>query len=90
MEFDRLLFSGQAFRRMAERGIAPSEVDHVLRLGEFIETRPDGDLVMGQARGKPLHVVAFLEKKARTCIVITVYYPDPDFWHRSFRVRKIR
>jgi hypothetical protein len=25
MEFDRLLFGGHAFRRMAERGISPAE-----------------------------------------------------------------
>jgi hypothetical protein len=90
MDFDRLLFSGHAFRRMAERGISPAEVEEVVRRGEVIETQADSDLMMGKVRGKPLHVVATLEEKTRTCIVITVYYPDPDIWDRSFRVRKIR
>jgi YgiT-type zinc finger domain-containing protein len=55
-------------------------VAEVIRGGEVIETEPDSYLMMEKVHGRPLHVVASLEEKTRTCIVITVYYPDPDIW----------
>jgi hypothetical protein len=62
----------------------------VLHHGEIIEGRPDGHLVLGFVKEEPFHVVAFTDKKSRTCIVITAYYPDPKLWDRSFRARRLK
>jgi Domain of unknown function (DUF4258) len=90
MDFDQLLFSGHAFRRMVERSISPADVERVLRKGDPVEVGPDSQLVLGRVRGRPLHVVASLDDKSRTCVVITVYHPDPNLWNRHFRTRRGR
>lgn len=93
MECDRLLFSGHAIRRMQERQIGFRDVLSVVQQGETIlEWIDEGEparLVLGFPRGRPLHVLLALREAQTTCLVVTIYEPDPGEWTPDFK-RKVR
>lgn len=89
-----LAFSGHAFRRMFERGIAPAAVRTAVDAGEIIADYPDdrphpSALLLGFVAGEPLHVVVARDP-AGGCTVITAYRPDPLLWSDDFRTRRAR
>jgi hypothetical protein len=44
--------------------------------------------MLGHADGKPIHVVVAVDSATATCIVITAYEPQPDWWKNDFRTRR--
>ena len=95
MDWAQIIFTGHAVKRMFERKISKDEVVEVLQHGERIEEYPDdvpfpSGLWLGGAGGRAIHVVAALEKQKRTCYVITVYPPEPQFWEDGFRKRRAK
>ena len=70
-----------ALQRLAMRGIPQTVVLKVLSLGEIIEHYPDDTpypsaLFLGRIEGKPLHVVAALDRQNNWAYIITAYEPD--------------
>ncbi|MDJ0762313.1 MAG: DUF4258 domain-containing protein [Myxococcota bacterium] len=93
MEYDRLDFSGHAIRRMFERGISRSHIQHVLTSGdviaEYLDDKPfPSFLVMGYIKDRPLHVVVAISSDDQRAIVVTAYNPDPAIWEEGFRTRR--
>lgn len=93
MDFDTVVFSGHAVRRMFERSVDADSVRHVLRSGEVIAEYPDDRpfptlLLLAFVGRRPLHVVAALDADARACYVVSVYEPDPGLWDEGFRRRR--
>ena len=88
-----LFFTVHAMRRMHKRGIAESDVRHVLDTGETIERYP-GDipypsrLVLGFCGARPLHVVVAEMPASEKAIVVTVYEPSSEQWGPDFRKRR--
>jgi hypothetical protein len=80
-------------RRVFERGIGTDEVKSVIAGGEVIAEYP-GDspypscLMFRFVEGRPIHVLAALDKDSRTCVVVTVYVPGLDQWQPDFRSRR--
>jgi hypothetical protein len=78
---------------MFERGIGRDDVKEVVAGGEAIAEYP-GDspypsrLMLGNVSGKSIHVVVAVDTATATCIVITVYEPQPDRWENDFRTRR--
>ncbi len=93
MECDRLLFSGHAIRRMQQRQIGFQDVLSVVQRGEIIlEWIDEGEparLMLGFPQGRPLHVLLALRAPQTTCLVVTIYEPDPGEWTPDFK-RKVR
>ena len=92
MDYDRIVFSGHAVKRMFERRIRLRDVEAVLRDGEIISEYPEdapfpSRLVLGVVEGRAIHVVAAVDEKSRTCHVTTAYPPNPDLWDTGFRRR---
>jgi Domain of unknown function (DUF4258) len=88
----RLIFSGHATKRMAQRGFMDTDVAAVLSAGDVIERYPDDTpypsyLVLGLVAGRPVHVVAADRSDAAEIIVITVYEPHPALWDATFTRR---
>ena len=88
-----LVYRIHAAKRMLQRGISSAHIEHVVEVGEVIETYPEDTpfasrLVLGAASGKPLHVVLADEPDTDRTYVITAYYPDPEQWDDDFRRRK--
>jgi hypothetical protein len=93
MECSGISFSRHAYLRLAQRGIAPSDVVSVVTNGEVIETylldtpRPSF-LLLGRPRGLPLHVLVSQDEASGRCYVVTVYIPDPNAWNETFKRRR--
>lgn len=86
---ERAFYTKHARRemRVEEYGpISDREVAEVIANGEMIEIYPNSEpypsvLLYGvTGQGRPLHVVAAYSAEEDTCIVITVYQPDPERW----------
>lgn len=93
MDFDQVLFSGHAIRRMFARAIGKDDVLSVIRKGRVIDEYPDDNpypsvLILGYARNLPMHVVLGIDKSARRGIIITAYIPDPKIWHDDYKTRR--
>ncbi|MBI3681171.1 MAG: DUF4258 domain-containing protein [Acidobacteria bacterium] len=94
MQWERIIFSGHAIRRMFEWRIGSEEVVTVLRMGEVIMEYPEDKpfpsrLMLGFPGDRPLHAVAALDPATGTCHVITAYVPDPVIWKPDFRTRRL-
>lgn len=94
MECSRVFFTEHAYDALAERQISPADVIDVVRGGEIISSNPDdlprpSYLIMGKAKGRPLHVLVSRDESSGTCFVVTTYYPDAERWDRAFR-RRVR
>ncbi len=92
-QFDRVLFSGHAVRRMFRRGLTSEHVLNVIRHGEVIADYPDDTpypsrLLLGYAESRPVHVVLAVDRETRTAIVVTAYEPDAQIWDEDFRNRR--
>ena len=93
MDFDIVIFSGHAVRRMFERSVDADSVHHVLRsevvIAEYPDDRPfPSRLLLAFVGDRPLHVVAALDADTRACYVVSVYEPDSGLWDESFRMRR--
>lgn len=76
-------FTFNALEQADARKISEDDVLIALAQGEILEDYPDDPrgpscLVLGHARGKPLHVVCGFHDS--TLIIITVYWPEPTKW----------
>ena len=74
---------------MRELGVSVDEVLQVLARGEVIETYAErnGQLLLGWAGRRPLHVPIVHDAKQAVTLVVTVYVPDAQRWH-DYRVRR--
>ncbi len=93
MSSETITFRLHAVQRMFERKISVEEVRYVLETGEVIEDYPEDTpypsrLILGQYRGRPIHVVAANNSADSEIVVITVYEPDPCEWDDGFCKRK--
>jgi len=93
MDCNSVRYSRHAIERMFQRSIRPDEVAECIRLGEAIANYPDDSpypsaLLLGFARGLPLHVLVAREDETADCYVVTVYRPDPALWGSDFRTRR--
>ncbi|MFP4028036.1 MAG: DUF4258 domain-containing protein [Candidatus Brocadiia bacterium] len=93
IDFEILVFSAHAIKRMFEREITEEDVRDILQTGEIIAEYPDDPpypsfLVLGFLRNNPLHVVFAHDRETKTGIVVTVYRPAPDLWGDGFRSRR--
>jgi len=88
---NKITFSGHALQRMFERDISADEILHVVHSGEEIEYYPDesspAHLLLGRAKGRPIHAVVARCKETGDCVVVTCYIPDKDRWSADFRRR---
>ncbi|HMH53688.1 MAG TPA: DUF4258 domain-containing protein [Candidatus Acidoferrum sp.] len=91
----RVAWSRHGVVRMQERGIERGDVIEALNGGEVIESYP-GDLpypsalILGFARGRPLHVVVAIDTRTPEAHIITVYEPSPDEFETDWRTRRRR
>lgn len=93
MSNETITFRLHAVQRMFERKISAEEVRYVLETGKVIEDYPEDTpypsrLIMGQYRGRPIHVVVANNSADLEVVVITVYEPDPCEWDEEFCKRK--
>jgi len=93
MDCERILFSVHALRRMFERSISKEEAIEVIEGGELILEYPHDQpyssvVLLGKAAGRHMHVVVAQDDATGTCVVITVYVPDPAVWTPDFRTRR--
>lgn len=78
---------------MFRRQISADEVQHVLNSGKTIEDYPDdqpfpSSLLSGFVNQRPLHVVVAEDRRTGTCIIVTVYEPNPEHWEQGFERRR--
>lgn len=88
----KLTYRKHAIIRMFERGISDEDIRAVLLSGEVIAAYPNDEpfpsqLVLGRARGKPLHVL-IAQPEDDHMIVITAYQPDPKLWESDFKRKR--
>ena len=89
----KLHFRVHAMQRMYERGVSVAEIRQVIERGKVIEADHDAvplptRLIAGRVRGRNVHVVVGDPGSTAELVVITLYEPDPDFWHPGFRRRR--
>ena len=90
---ERIAYTFHAVFRMDQREIAKEDIRDILTHGEVVESYPDAApfptvLLMGEIKGRVLHVVAALNMAEKTCIIVTVYQPDPAKWEEGWRRRR--
>lgn len=80
--------------RQADR-ITTLELETVLNSCELLEDYPDDSrghscLVLGFAKGRPIHAVCAVKDDPREVLLITVYDPSlrPEKWDATFRHRR--
>lgn len=90
----RLSWQKHALVRMFERDIYKEEVKKTLLEGELIEEYLDDKpypsflVLRNNESGKPLHVVASVDKHKKWCYIITAYRPDNIHFEDDFKTRK--
>ena len=89
----RVQWTFHARTRAAERGFEAAGIDVVLVSGEVIEEYPNdkpfpGALLLGRVTGRPVHVVAAVDRTGRMSYVITVYEPSRQHFEDDFRTRR--
>jgi hypothetical protein len=68
-------------------------VNAVVSGGETVADYPDDNpypsrLLLGFFESRPLHVVVAWDAGTGTCIIVTVYEPQPEKWKPGFRKRR--
>ena len=58
------------------------ETIETVKISEAIDTQPEDSpyssfLILEKTKEEPLHVVAAMDEKTKTCHVVTIYLPDP-------------
>lgn len=91
----RLVFRVHAIRRMVQRRISVTDVEHVLASGDVIEDYPDDTpypsrLMLAWCNSRPVHVVVTYNRQGGETIIITAYEPDRDRWDADFRRRRTK
>jgi hypothetical protein len=56
---------------------------HQKKLGE-----ESAALFLGFTKGQPLHVVAAFDEKAKVCLIVTAYRPDPEHFEVDYKTRR--
>jgi hypothetical protein len=90
---NKIQFSGHSIRKMFERRISKFDIECIIHDHEIIKSYLDDEpfpsyLILGYIRKKPLHIVIAQNNINLTCIVITVYEPDPNIWFEDFRKKR--
>lgn len=80
-------------QKLAERGLAQSEVLEVLLSGEkirdYAEDKPfPSALFLGYARNKPLHVVVACDETRELAFIITAYEPSLEIFESDYRTER--
>jgi hypothetical protein len=93
IQYENIMFSGHAVQRMFERKVSRDDVHQLLNRGEIIAEYPEDKpfpslLLAGWVNGKPLHVVAAMDKGMRNCYIVTVYIPSSDQWSDDYKTRR--
>jgi hypothetical protein len=93
MDCSSIRFSRHALERLFARAILPEAIIRIVREGETISSYPEDKpfpsvLLLGFEKGEPVHAVVARDPDTGTCIVITVYRPDPALWSDDFRTRR--
>jgi hypothetical protein len=93
MKCEDVVFSGHAIRQMFSRGLTNQEVLAVIRDGQVVvdytRDKPyPSCLILGFARGMPVHVVLAMDAQQRRGIVVTAYIPDARIWADDFKTRR--
>jgi hypothetical protein len=88
-----LVFTRHARKRILERGIRIEEIHSATKAATVVEEYPGDEpypsrLVMGQAGGRPLHLVLAGPTPTGDTIVVTLYEPDPGRWEPGFVRRR--
>ena len=89
---NKLEFSTHALLRMEQRGITDADIAETILTGKIIEEYPDDWpfpsclIVRSLFRGRPLHTVIGCGEDE--LVVITAYYPDPEYWDETFEHRR--
>ena len=86
-------FRLHAVERMFERDISAEDVRRIIESGKIIEDYPKDTpypscLILGNVRGRSLHVVVAKDEVFHRAIVVTVYKPDLERWEPGFERRK--
>jgi hypothetical protein len=94
MDCSRLQFSGHALRQMFSRGISTADVQLAVATGKVIRHYADdtpypSSLLLAFVASRPIHAVVARNEADRTCIVVTVYEPDPALWTDDFENRRL-
>lgn len=93
MNCSRIEYSGHAVRQMFARRISIAEVEAVITGGRVIADYP-GDtpfpsrLILGTVEGRAIHAVVAQDESDNSCIIVTVYEPDPALWSDDFSKRR--
>ena len=93
MDCKDLHYSRHAFERMFQRGIDPDAVARVVASGEVIADYPDDKpypsaLLLGFHGEQPVHAVVAHDPATGDCHLVTIYWPDPAIWDKTFRKRR--
>lgn len=88
-----LVFTRHARKRILERGIRTDEIRGATDASTVVEEYPDDKpypsrLVLGWARGRPLHLVLAGPTVEGDTILVTLYEPDPERWEPGFVRRR--
>lgn len=89
----KLSYRQHAIKRMHERGITEEEIEQAIINGKVIESYPNDTpypsaLLLGHAGTKAVHVVYADDLDEGIRIIITVYEPNPEFWHEDLKTRR--
>ena len=89
MEF---IYRVHAIKRMFERDIDESDIEHIVQKGEITEEYLDDKpypsyLVMGHINHVPLHVVYAKDENGNS-IIITAYRPTLQKWENDYKQRR--
>jgi hypothetical protein len=93
MDCAEITFTRHAFEQMFARGVAPAEVQVVIKTGDLVQEYPEdkpypSSLLLAFSEGQPVHVLVARDPLTRRCYIVTVYVPDPTRWESDFRRRR--
>jgi hypothetical protein len=93
MQCTQIHYSGHALRQMFARGISTAEVRELIAQGKTIVEYSDDTpypsfLLLAFVDQRALHGVIAKNPDDGSCIVVTVYEPDPALWSDDFESRR--
>ncbi len=95
MQFEEIKFSRHALTRMFEQKLSIETVEQIAINGEIIKTYSDDQpfpsyLCLRYDGVNAVHVVAAIDDKTNTCIIVTAYIPDASVWSKDFKTKLIK